>query len=183
MSGLSTRSLGVGRTNTIKAEGKDPAPAVLEFDQEGNLLRSWGRPGQGGWEQGKDRPVFPAQTMSIDWKDNIWLSEEVYGHAVVKFTQDGDFVLQIGEPDQTNGSEDTRLLGGPSGIVFDPDANEVYMADGYINQRIVVFDADSGAYKRDWGRFGLPPDDSFEPGLQPSWSPSPFLAQPETDHG
>lgn len=161
-------------TEQIKKAGKVPGPAVLEFDQQGNLVQSWGEPGQGGWTQGKDRP-FPAQAMNIDWKDNLWIADEARGHAVVKFTREGKFLLQIGEVDKTNGSNDTKLLGAPSGIDFDPAANEVYIADGYINQRVIVFDADTGAYKRHWGRWGLPPDDNFEPGNQPTWIVSPFL--------
>ena len=158
----------------IEQAGQEPAPAVLEFDQEGNLLQAWGKPGQGGWTQGEGR-AFPAQAINVDWNGNVWVSEETRGHAVVKFTREGKFLLQIGEVDQTNGSADTTLLGGPSGLDFDPTANEVYIADGYINQRIIVFDADTGQYKRHWGRYGLPPDDMFEPGDQPTWVPSPFL--------
>ena len=158
----------------ITDAGKEPAPAVLEFDQDGNLLQAWGVPGQGGWTQGEGRP-FPAQTISVDWEGNVWVSEETRGHAVVKFTRDGKFLLQIGEVDQTNGSADTTLLGGPGGLDFDPTANEVYIADGYINRRIIVFDAATGAYKRHWGRYGLPPDDTFETGDQLMWPPSPLL--------
>jgi DNA-binding beta-propeller fold protein YncE len=115
--------------------------------------------------------------MNVDWKGNVWVSDESRGHAVVKFTREGKFLLQIGEVDKTNGSNDTKLLGGPSGIDFDPAANEVYIADGYhVNQRVIVFDADTGAYKRHWGRYGLKPDDTFEAGKQPMWmAPSPFL--------
>jgi hypothetical protein len=162
-------------TEEIRKAGKVPAPAVLEFDQQGNLLQAWGVAGQGGWTQGQNRP-FPAQAINVDWKGNVWVSEESRGHAVVKFTRAGKFLLQIGEVDHTNGSADTKLLGAPSGIDFDPTANEVYIADGYLNQRVIVFDADTGAYKRHWGRYGLPPDDTFEPGNQPTWLPSPFLA-------
>jgi hypothetical protein len=160
----------------IKKAGQVPAPALLEFDQQGNLVQAWGLPGQGGWTKGKDRP-FPAQAMNIDWKGNVWVTEESRGHEVVKFTRDGKFLLQIGEVDKTNGSNDTTLLGAPSGIDFDPAANEVYIADGYyVNQRVIVFDADTGAYKRHWGRYGLKPDDTFETGKQPMWmTPSPFL--------
>lgn len=145
----------------IAKAGKVPAPAVLEFDQQGNLVQAWGRPGQGGWTQGRDRP-FPAQSLKIDWKGNVWVSEETRGHAVVKFTREGTFLLQIGEVDKTNGSAETQLLGGPSGVDFDPSANEVYIADGYVNKRVIVYDADTGAYKRHWGRYGKPPDDAFE---------------------
>lgn len=169
-------------TEQITKAGKVPAPAVLEFDQQGNLLQAWGEPGQGGWTQGKDRP-FPAQAMNIDWKGNVWVSEETRGHAVVKFTREGKFLLQIGDVDKTNGSNDTTLLGAPSGIDFDPAANEVYIADGYINQRVIVFDADTGAYKRHWGRYGLKPDDTFEPGNQPTWLPSPFLVGQRANMG
>ena len=161
-------------TEEIRKAGKVPAPSVLELDQQGNLVQAWGVPGQGGWTQGQNRP-FPAQAINVDWKGNVWVSEESRGHAVVKFTREGKFLLQIGEVDKTNGSADTKLLGAPSGIDFDPTANEVYIADGYLNQRVIVFDADTGAYKRHWGRYGLPPDDTFEPGKQPTWVPSPFL--------
>ncbi len=147
--------------DAVAKAGKVPAPAILEFDEQGKLLQAWGTPGQGGWTQGNNRP-FPAQSVSIDWNGHIWVSEETRGHAVVKFTREGKFLLQIGEVDKTNGSGDTKLLGGPSGIDFDPAANEVYIADGYVNKRVIVFDADTGAYRRHWGRYGKAPDDAFE---------------------
>ena len=172
-----------GYLDEIKSAGQQPAPAVLEFDQEGNLLNAWGEPGQGGWEQGRDRPYFPAQSIFVDGQDNIWVSEEMFGHAVVKFAPDGTFLLQIGEVDQTNGSADTSLLGAPAGLDFDPGANEVYIADGYVNQRVIVFDADTGAYKRHWGRYGLAPDDNFEVAPQPLWTPSPFLVNQQPAMG
>jgi DNA-binding beta-propeller fold protein YncE len=165
-----------GREEQVTKAGKVPGPPVLEFDQQGNLLQSWGVPGQGGWTQGKGRP-FPAQAMTVDHKNNVWVTEEARGHAAVKFSRDGKFLLQIGEVDKTGGSNDTRLLGGPSGLDVDPVDNEIYIADGYIvNQRVIVFDADTGAYKRHWGRYGLKPDDTFEAAKQPFWMvPSPFL--------
>ena len=158
----------------IEEAGKDPAPAVLEFDQEGNLLQAWGEAGQGGWTQGAGR-AFPAQAINVDWEGNIWVSEETRGNAVVKFSPDGQFLLQIGHVSRTNGSGDTTLLGGPSGLDFYQPTNEVFIADGYRNQRVIVFDAHTGEYKRHWGRFGIAPNDNFEPGDQPTWVPSPFL--------
>ena len=158
----------------IRDAGQEPAPAVLEFDQEGNLLQAWGESGQGGWTQGAGRP-FPAQAINVDWEGNVWVSEETRGNAVVKFSPEGRFLLQIGHVTRTNGSGDTTLLGGPSGLDFYEPDNEVFIADGYRNQRVIVFDAHTGEYKRHWGRFGLPPNDNFEPGDQPTWLPSPFL--------
>ncbi|MGI9610753.1 MAG: hypothetical protein ACR2NL_10720, partial [Acidimicrobiia bacterium] len=125
----------VGHLEDIEQAGKNPAPPVLQFDQEGNLLQAWGEAGQGGWAQGEGRP-FPSAAINIDWEGNVWVGEERRGHAVVKFTPDGKFLMQIGEVDQTNGSADTTLLGWPAEVNFDPEANEVYIADGYLNRRI-----------------------------------------------
>src|SRR5262249_31545499 len=63
---------------------------------------------------------------------------------------------------KTNGSNDPRYLGDPASVAFDAKANEVYIADGYTNRRIIVYDMDTGAFKRLWGRYGRKPDDNFE---------------------
>ena len=81
------------------------------------------------------------------------------GHVALKFTPAGEFLLQIGELWKTNGSNDTRLLGNPTDLAVDARTNEVYIADGYVNHRVIVFDADTGEYKRHWGAYGLPPFD------------------------
>jgi len=78
---------------------------------------------------------------------------------IMKFTQDGKFLMQIGKSGQSHGSNDTANLGLPAKIFVDPKANEVYVADGYGNKRVIVFDADSGQFKRYWGAFGHKPDD------------------------
>ena len=41
---------------------------------------------------------------------------------------------------------------------MNPKTNEAFVADGYGNRRVIVFDADTGAFKRMWGAFGNPPD-------------------------
>ena len=82
---------------------------------------------------------------------------------MLKFTRDGKFLLQIGEAGQTSGSNHTAHLGHPADTEVDPETNEVYIADGYLNKRVIVFDADSGAYKRHWGAYGNTPDDA-DPG-------------------
>ena len=45
-------------------------------------------------------------------------------------------------------------------MTVDPIDDEVYVADGYGNRRVVVFDADTGEYRRHWGAYGNRPDDS-----------------------
>jgi hypothetical protein len=47
-------------------------------------------------------------------------------------------------------------------VAFDGKANEVYIADGYDNKRIVVYDMDTGAFKRLWGRWGKRPEDTYK---------------------
>ncbi len=86
----------------------------------------------------------------------------VYYHdsMIMKFTQDGKFLMAIGKPGASKGSNDTENLGLPAKIFVDPKTNEVYVADGYGNKRVIVFDADTGQYKRHWGAYGHKPDDT-----------------------
>ncbi len=70
----------------------------------------------------------------------------------------------------TSGSNHTGHLGRPAGLVVDPEENELYVADGYTNKRIIVFDADTGQYRRHWGAYGNPPEDiqlEFDPNAEP----------------
>jgi DNA-binding beta-propeller fold protein YncE len=79
---------------------------------------------------------------------------------IMKFTQDGKFLMQIGKPGGSKGSNDVENLRLPAKIFVDKNTNEVYVADGYGNHRVIVFDADSGKYKRHWGAYGNKPDDA-----------------------
>jgi hypothetical protein len=69
---------------------------------------------------------------------------------VLKFTRAGAFLLQIGKAGQPGDDESTTALNKPAGIAVDAAANEVYVADGFGNHRVVVFDASTGAFKRKW---------------------------------
>ena len=127
-----------------------PAPPVLVFDQSGNLVRTWGGPGAGyDWPQAE-------HGIHVDYKNNVWIA----GTHVLKFTQQGRFLLQIGAKGESGGSNDTEHLNRPTQVAVDPDTNEVYVADGYGNRRVIVFDADTGKYQRHWGAYGSKPDDS-----------------------
>jgi len=131
-----------------------PAPPVLEFDMTGNLVQSWGGPGQGYEWPDTEHGIF------VDYKDNVWIAGNGGKDTqILKFTNNGKFLLQIGKHGQTGGSNDTANLNRPAGIVVWPKTNEVFVADGYGNRRIIVYDADTGAYKRHWGAYGKPPDD------------------------
>lgn len=134
-----------------------PAPVVVEFDAEGNVVQGWGDPAT------QDVSEFPrnAHGLFVDHEDNVWVGTYRH-HRVMKFTRDGELLMQIGEYDVTGGSNDTALLGGPAGIWVDPSTNEVFIADGYGNRRVVVFDGDTGEYLRHWGAYGEEPVDDYE---------------------
>ena len=140
------------------SESGVPAPSVIEFDQEGNLVRAW------GGVDGKQPWLESEHGIYVDGQDNVWVSSNGADHLVLKFTADGEHLLTLGRAGETNGSNDTELLGRTADITVDDEANEVYLADGYGNRRIIVFDATTGEYKRHWGSFGEPPvDGDLEP--------------------
>lgn len=149
------------------------APSVIEFDQQGNVLQAWGGPKTA---QGYDWPQNE-HGMFVDYKNNVWLAGNGENDGVVlKFTHDGKFLLQIGKnAKQTNSLDNTRV-GRAADMVVDPATNEVYVADGYFNHRVIVFDADTGAFKRMWGAYGKPPTDekiTYDPNVLPQQFANP----------
>jgi DNA-binding beta-propeller fold protein YncE len=172
------------------------APPVLEFDEEGTLIGHWGGPGQGyDW---------PASNhgITVDYKGNVWIGGNGRGasvapptqaaalnesqpgggpfndNMVLKFTQDGKFLMQIGHPGKSKGSNDLENLKGPAKMFVDKDANELYVADGYGNHRVIVFDADTGKAKRYWGAYGHKPDDTSLGPYNPDAPPAPQFRNP-----
>ena len=132
------------------------APPVIEFDPEGNVVSAWGGPGEGyDW---------PELEHGIHVTDDgyVWLGGGGATDAqILKFTRDGTFVMQIGYQGQNGGSNDVENLGGAAHMQLDRESGELYVADGYVNHRVIVFDAETGAYKRHWGAYGETPDDSY----------------------
>jgi hypothetical protein len=138
------------------------APPVMEFDQQGNLLRHWGGPGSGyDWQNSN-------HGLMIDPKGNVWLGGNGQGNAaantktdgqILKFTVDGKFLTAFGRKADTD-SNDTTHFNGVATFSFDPANNEAYVADGYFNRRVAVVDIDTGKVKRYWGAYGNKPDDA-----------------------
>ena len=143
------------------------APPVLVYDQAGNLVKSWGGKGDGyDWPDSN-------HGITADSKGNVWIAGNGEKDTqVLKFDAAGKFILQIGKHGVHNGSNDTQNFWKPTKIFEDPEANEVYISDGYGNRRIIVFDATTGAYKRHWGAYGAKPDDGPMPSYNPSAPPS-----------
>jgi len=132
------------------------APPVLEFDEDGTLVSAWGGPGEGyEWPQ-LEHGIY------VDRRDHVWLGGGGEKDAqILKFTRQGKFLLQIGHHGKGQGSNDTQNLGAAANMVVDEAANELYVADGYVNHRVIVFDTETGAYKRHWGAYGKKPDDGY----------------------
>ena len=146
------------------------APPVLKFDADGNLLASWGN--SGTW-------VKNEHGLHIDRDGNVFVGGNNEGDQILQFTPDGKFLQQIGKDDGTKGSMSTTRLGRPAHMVTDDAANEIYVADGYGNRRIIVFDAKTGAYKRHWGAGGTKtPHDDKLPAYSPAAAPSPSFHNP-----
>jgi DNA-binding beta-propeller fold protein YncE len=162
------------------------APPVLEFDPEGNLVSHWGGPGE-GYE-------WPASNhgITIDHKGNVWIGGNGPEDAqVLKFTRAGKFLLQIGksgarkgpndakgQPTYVGGSNDQMAFGRVAKIFVDPTANEAYLADGYLNKRVAIVDADTGKLKRYWGAYGNKPDDTNLGPYKPEAPPAQQFRNP-----
>jgi DNA-binding beta-propeller fold protein YncE len=181
----------------VESECCGPAPPVLEFDEAGNLIGHWGGPGEGydwpetnhgifidykgnvwiggngrpapgsaavsgGGRAGRGTPASEGQPAPGYFNDNM----------ILKFTQSGKFLMQIGKPGQSKGSNDVENVKGAAKMYVDPKTDELYVADGYGNHRVIVFDAETGKYKRHWGAYGHKPDDTplgrYEPADPPA---------------
>src|SRR5258705_462051 len=156
----------LNRPRTLK-DGEKPMAAkpIVIFSANGDFIRQWG--GDGPCYEWPQRE----HGILIDSKGFVWLGgnscptnglaglKPVADHQLLKFTQDGKFVKQIGHSNQSKGNADTANLHRPADAQYFPATNELFVADGYGNHRVAVFDADTGAFKRMWGAFGNKPMD------------------------
>ena len=155
-----------------------PAPVVIEIDPDGNLVQGWGDPST------QDVSEFPRNShgLFIDHNGFVWIGTYRH-HRVMKFTRDGQHLMTLGRYDENGGNGNTELLGGPAGIWVDAETNEVFVADGYRNRRVIVFDGETGDYLRHWGAYGEPPDDEAEYNYAGRTADSPPPPQFSTVHG
>lgn len=164
-----------------------PAPAIIEFDKDGSVLKHWGGPGY--------VPDWPTQEhgFTVDKEGNVWIGgawageyppgpeipadrRQVWDRQVLKFDSNGKLLLEIGHPTTVPvNNQDVAIFGAPAGIAIDDAAHEVYVADGFVNRRVVVYDSDTGVFKRGWGAYGIPLSEisntslpPYDPGAVPS---------------
>jgi hypothetical protein len=148
------------RPRTLKPEdAKAAAPPVVVFDQAGKVVKTWGGDAAGyEWPQRE-------HGIHVDPKGFVWIGGnycpadaqakiQTSDDQLLKFTEDGKFVLQIGRSGKSTGNADQRNLHRPADQWVHPQTNELFVADGYGNHRIAVFDAETGRFKRAWGGFG-----------------------------
>ena len=153
-----------------------PAPPVIEFAPDGSVQRSWGGPGESYEWPESEHGIY------VDSNQHVWIGGNAAADShILKFTADGEFILQIGRAGQSGGSNDTDNLGRPAGFTVDEEANELYVADGYGNRRIIVFDNTTGAYKRHWGAYGETPHDEVLPPYSPDAEPDRQYRSPVHD--
>ncbi len=143
------------------------APAVMELDNDGNYIQGWGGPFTPTADVAKYEWPEGEHGITVDYKDNVWLCGYVKNaeakkddNQCLKFTKDGKFLMQIGHSGQSKGSLDTENLNHATKVWVWPKTNEAFISDGYVNRRVIVFDADNGKFKRMWGAYGKKPDDS-----------------------
>jgi DNA-binding beta-propeller fold protein YncE len=138
-----------------EAETSRPAPPITVFDAAGNVIASFGDP--------KAVPES-IHGCSFDQEDNIWVGGNGDG-IVQKYSHDGKLLLQIGKRRAFDTSDGTRngnannsgqdRLFLPAGVAVDPANGDIYVADGYGNRRVAVFDK-TGKFLRQWGRQATP---------------------------
>jgi hypothetical protein len=145
-------------TNPPRGECCVPGPEILEFDPNGNVVNAWGGPNyHEGWP-GR------LQTIAVDRQKNVYLSGTTPGDGIIEFTRDGKFVRDFGRrgakiPADQVKQDNQQTAVFPPGIgsfELDEAAREVFISDGFLNKRILVYDLDTFAFKRGWGGHGIP---------------------------
>lgn len=201
-------ALGFPRPFGPISDNSIPAPSILKFSPDGELLDAWGGP---KWENDPTGNILAHVQKSVQdggwgWPENLWsgdcqwpanehglhigedgmlylagngfgdgtlgsaLNGEGWDGSLLKFDPETrECLLQIGGPvgeaeahDDLVDNADTN--GAPNGTPrlfraanMHVKGDELFIADGYGNCRIVVVDKETGLYKRHWGAFGLLP--------------------------
>jgi hypothetical protein len=147
----------VHRAEAVAQAGGTPAPPVVEFDAAGSVVQAWGGPGAGyDWPE-------QAHGLTVDARDRVWITGNGDPDSqILAFDTKGRFLLQIGHAGLHTDSNDTANLGHATQVRLDQAHGELYVSDGErgTHHRVIVFDADTGAYKRHWGAYGARPDDA-----------------------
>ena len=152
----------IHRPRTVAAEQRaNAAPAVMEFDASGRFLAGWGGPAAGYEWPEREHGIYVAPDSSV------WISgNNGYGtppppgnsdDMLLKFTSAGKFLLQIGRSGRSAGDADKENVKQAADMSLFAPSGELFVADGYGNHRVAVFDAATGRFKRMWSANGGTP--------------------------
>ena len=140
---------------TPRGCGDSTLPPVLKFNPDGIAVRSFGA------------GLFATpHGIHVDAEGNVWVTDAPFtqggggttslGHHIIKFSPEGDILLQLGVPGETGNDE--RHFNMPSDVITAPNG-DIFVADGHggtSNARIVKFSAD-GTFIKTWGELGSAP--------------------------
>jgi DNA-binding beta-propeller fold protein YncE len=186
--GAKVSGLGGDRAAGPVADCCNAAPAVMEFDTAGKLLRAWGGPADADFLKTKCREdqgcIWPntEHGIYVDAHDNVWLAgnsaavpttgapwiTNTHGGDgfVLKFDRDGHFKMRIGgtptgpdSNDRSGGLNGTPLMYLPADMVIDEPSHRLFIADGYGNRRVLIVDSETGQYIGHFGAYGSNPVD------------------------
>jgi len=171
------------RPRTAPEEQRDrAAPPVIEFDADGAFVQAWGGPGEGYDWPDTEHGIF------VDPDENVWITginpraggdvSDRSDDMLLKLTRDGDLLFQLGGFDASGGNADTENPRQPADVGVYAPTGEAFVADGYGNRRVWVIDAETGAFKRQWGAFGNEPVDAIPVGQA---NPAPVAPDPAAE--
>jgi hypothetical protein len=127
-------------------------PEAIELDPEGNVVHAWGGPGY--------IPQWPTalQTILVDREGNVWIAGTAPQDSILKFTPDGKLLWDFGHRPPKGlqlkeNNQQTDVLVSKGRFNLDEDAREIYIINW---KRVLVYDMDTGAFKRGWGGHGMP---------------------------
>lgn len=133
-----------------------PAPTVVRFSRDGRYLGGFGGPETGPVIDGVNHWPRSIHGVYVDQDKTVWFGGNGDGdHAVLNFTADGRFIRAIGRHGRTGGNDDTALLGNPADVYA--DGGQILIADGYINNRVIRFNAADHSFGGLWGAYAQAP--------------------------
>ena len=139
----------IGINTLSEAERRTWQNCIYVVDGDGNVIEVWDQ-----WDhlfEGSDGPgPHRVRVSPYDPERRVWVVHET-GHQIFVFSNDGsELLMTLGEKN-VPGDDETHF-GGPQDVAFLPDGR-VLVADGFINSRVVILDAE-GNYLDEFGRPG-----------------------------
>ena len=152
---LTSTDTGLAQSPPIAACCK-PAPPVVRFAKDGRYIGGWGGTASAPTVDGVNQWPASLHGVFVDKAGTVWFGGNGKGdHVVMNYSADGQYIRRFGQRDKTGGNDATDQLGNPSDV--NHSDGMVLVSDGYVNRRVIGFDAQTNAYKGRWGAYARPP--------------------------